>query len=215
MRKRLKLEVILDKLAEDMWGEITQKIIYLPGLIYYKCKYYQGFLVEDKNFKLDKELKSKINPMTIIEKYNYHKETFIIERTDREEKIPDKILSKFNNKRYSERINIYPFTEKHMNVLKYYHREILKHIYENKLDEKSIDYKSLRGYVNSEIREIMKDLTLNSPEFIKKKDKSKAKDHLKVILNKDLEKEEKEKIKEEEIELIKDMIDQKLEVLCI
>ncbi|MTI49594.1 hypothetical protein [Sporosalibacterium faouarense] len=214
MRKRLYLDKIKDRLAEDMWGTILERIEFFSGLILYKCEYYDGFIIDDKNFKIDNELKKKISPVTIFETYTYRNEKFIIERTDRNEEIPDKLIKKYDNGRYNERVNLYALSDKYMDILKYYHRSILKHIFENKIDEKSKSYRSLQGYVNSEKREIIKYMAINAPEFIKKKDRKNAKKHLEKVLEKRLKLiNNKEKSKDEKIELIKDDIKQKIEVL--
>lgn len=214
MRKRLYLDKFKDRLAEDMWGEVFEKTDYFSGLVYYKCKYYYGFIVDDKNFRIDKGLNKKITPITIFEKYVYRKEEFIIERTGLNEEIPEKLQNKYNNERYEERINIYVFEDKYMCILKYYHSSIFRYIYENKLDEKSKKYKSVQGYINSENREIIKDMAMNAPEFVKKKDRKKAKKHLEKILKKQLESIDlSKKTSKEEIEYIKDNIKQKIELL--
>lgn len=214
MKKRLNLEKTIDNLAIDMWGDIIEKIEWLSGIIYYKCIYYEGLIVNDKDFKIDKELKRKMNPMTIIEKYTYRKEKFVIERTDRREKVPNKLLKKYENKRYDERISIYVFEDKYMDILKYYHRNILKYLYNNKIDEKSKSYKSLQGYINSETKRIMRYLSLNAPDFVKKKDNKKAKKYLDNILQKRLENLEiEDKEQGQKIEVIEDTILQRVEIL--
>ena len=187
----------------------------MSGLYYYKCRFYDGFIIDDKDFRMKNELKVKIDPMSIIEVYKHEKERFIIERTNRQEKIPDKLTSKFRNGRYSERINIYAFTGEYMDILKYYHTNILRCIYDNRLDEKAKKYKSNQGYVNSQKRDIMKYLALNSPDFIKKQDKIKAKAFLEKTMQKkvkDMENKNKG-INQKEVELIKDNIIQRIEVL--
>ncbi len=215
MRKRLNIKKTKDNLAVEMWGEIIEQTVYFSGLIYYKCKYYEGYIVDDKDFDIDNELRKKISPVTILEIYRYRNEQFIVERTDRHEKIPKILSSKFLNKRYEQRINVYTFTDKYMNILKYYHRNVLEYIYNNTLDEKSNKYKSLHGYINSEIREYIRDFALNSPEFVKKQDRKKAKKHLEQILEKRLKliSEKNEKARQEKLELVKDNIMQRIEIL--
>lgn len=214
MRKRLYLDKVKDQLAEDMWGSISGRIEFFSGLIFYKCEYYKGFVVDDRSFKIDKELLKKITPITIFEIYTFRKEKFIIERTDRNEEIPQKIVTKYENERYDERIRIYAFADKYMDILKYYHRGVLKHIYDNKLDKRAKRYKSLQGYVNSEMRVMIQDMTISATEFIKKKDRKKAKKHLEKTLEERLNLvDDNRKPNEEEIELIKDDIKQKIEML--
>lgn len=216
MKRRLNLSKVKRTLAQDMWGDILEEKEYMPGIYYYKCRFYDGFIVDDKNFTISNELKRKVNPMTIIEVYKYRKERYIIERTDRNEVIPDKLKSKFRDKKYNERIYVYAFTEQYMDILKYYHSRLLKYIYDNKLDEKAKKYKSAQGYINSEKRNIVRYLALNSPDFVQKKDKKQAKAHLKKVMEKKIKAfENKNKgFKQEEVELIKDNIIQRIEVLC-
>jgi len=208
MKKRFQLDRIMDNLAIDMWGEIIEKIPYLPGINFYNCEFYKGIVIEDRSFKMDKELRAKIRPMTIIDIYRLRKDKYVIERTNRDEVIPEKLMSKYQNRKYDDRICIYAFTEDTMGILRYYHRDILKYIYENKLDSKSKKYSSLSGYINNEIKENIKYIAMNAPEFIKKKDKNKAKEQIKKEFNRRITLIEgsKDKITQEEIELLTDLI---------
>ncbi|MTI65689.1 MAG: hypothetical protein FH753_03725 [Firmicutes bacterium] len=216
MKKRLYLSSIEDKLATDMWGEIIDKKELIKGVKLYICKYYKGFIFNDKEFDVEKRLKKKLNPMVIMEIYTYYNERFVIERTSKEENIPDKLKSKYENKKFDERINIYALTEESMNILKYYHREIIRIIYKNKLDEKSKNYKSQGGYVNSEIKKIVKYLSLNAPDFIKKKDKKRAKKYINKAMEEkvNLITKKDEKISKDTLENIKDKYIQRTEILC-
>lgn len=216
MKKRLNLNKIRKSLAEDMWGEILEEKEYMLGLYYYKCKFYDGFIIDDKNFTVCRELKGKVDPMTIIDVYKHGKERFIIERTNSQEKIPDKLTIKFSNNKYNERINVYAFTGVYMDILKYYHNSILRYIYDNKLEEKTLKYKSDQGYINSEKRDIMKYLALNSPDLVQKKDIKKAKTFLEKVMQEEVKtlKKKNKGINQGEVELIEDNIMQRIEVLC-
>lgn len=184
MRKRFNLEIMSDKLAEEMWGNMQEKFIIVTGVILYECEDYKGIVVNNKEFNIDKNLEKKINPMIVIETYSYRGKKFVIERTNRKEKIPENLQSKFENKKYDERISIFALTEESIKLIKYYHKNVLKNIYEKKIGEKARKYKSLNGFINSEMRESIKYLSLKSPEFIKSKDKKKAMDFLEKELNK-------------------------------
>jgi len=73
------------------------------------------------------------------------------------------------------------------------------------------------GYINNEIKENIKYIAMNAPEFIKKKDKNKAKEQIKKEFNRRITLIEgsKDKITQEEIELLTDLMEQKIEGLCI
>lgn len=214
MRKILKLQNICDKLAVDMWGEIKTKQQIKKGVYRYNCEYYSGIIFNDKEFDVDNKLKSRLNPMTIIEIYYYRNDKFIIERTDRKEKIPKKLSKKFKNKRYKERILIFALTGKSTKILRYYHKDVLREIYKKKLDKKSKKYKSANGYINNELKESIEFLSMNAPDFIKRKDRNKAKKFLDSKLSEEI------KVIENDlngntnaIELIKDRFYQKRELI--
>lgn len=211
MRKKFDLEIISDNLAVEMWGEIDRKNIIRSGVIYYECKYYNGIIFNNKEFNIDEDLKRKINPMIMIETYIYRGKKYVIERTNKKEKIPAKIQNKFKNKRFDERISIFALTEDSTRVLKYYHRDILKDMYKKKIDKKASKYKSANGFINSEIKESIKYLSLYAPEYIKGKDKSKAIKFLDKKLNETLK---KLNISDEiEVELVRDTYIQRRELI--
>ncbi|MBS4534295.1 hypothetical protein GOQ29_01540 [Clostridium sp. D2Q-14] len=186
MRKKFNLEIISDKLAEEMWGNIQEKFIIISGVILYECKDYKGIIFNNKDFNINKDFERKINPMILIEIYEYRGKEYVIERTNKKEKIPKKLESKFKNKKYNERISIFALTEEYVKLIKYYHKDILKNIYEKKIDIKSKKYKSLNGYTSNEKKEAIRYLALNAPEFIKSKDRKKAIKVLDEKLNKEI-----------------------------
>ncbi|EOC99461.1 hypothetical protein [Caldisalinibacter kiritimatiensis] len=219
MRKRLYLKSIEDNLAKDMWGDVRKKEIIFSGLSYYECDVYKGFICNDKKFNIAPRLKKKLNPMIILEVYRVGKERFILERTNKSEEIPPKVLKKFNNEEYEERINIYAFTESSMNILKYYHTEILDYIYRNNLDN-SNKYSTLLSYKRNVLNEIVKYLALNAPEFVKERDKQRAENYLMELQEMKLNRIENEKSKKrnkiiKDIERVNDEIKQRMEMLCV
>lgn len=217
MKKRLNLDGIVDTLAEDMWGTVRIKTQYLPGLINYDCEYYEGFIFNDREFTIDKELSKKLKPITIIESYSFRGEKFILERTNRDEKVPKKILSKYNSKKFDDRIMIYALADKSVDILKYYHKDILKIIYNKNLEKKAREYKTIKGYIDSEARRIQRSIALDSPDFIKKKDKKEAKKYLNNLLEKQLKSAEKEGkiLDEDQLFYIQDTMLQKIEMLTL
>ncbi|MBS4539249.1 hypothetical protein GOQ27_12305 [Clostridium sp. D2Q-11] len=214
MRKKFKLEIISDNLAEEMWGEIKKKKTITNGVIVYKCKYYSGVIFNDKEFNIDQNLKRKISPMILIETYNYRGKKYVIERTNNKEKIPEKLESKFVNKRYDERISVFALTEDFIKLFKYYHRDILKKIYRKKLDRKARKYKSENGFINNEIKESIKYLSLKAPEFLKNKDKNEAMKFLDKKLDEALDKLHIDGTKIDiDVELMKDRYKQRRELI--
>ncbi|MGO1367745.1 MAG: hypothetical protein ACTHVE_05860 [Senegalia sp. (in: firmicutes)] len=214
MKKKFNLEDISDDLAAEMWGQISKKHILVEGVIYYYCKDYSGIIFNDKQFRIDSKIKKNINPMVIIETYNYRGKKYVIERTNVKEKIPEKLKNKFENKRCNDSISIFALTEESIKLLKYYHKIILKNIYEKRIEEKTNRYKSLNGFINNEIKEAIKYLALNEPEFIKKKDKELAKEIIKEELNRELkELKSSKKYSNIELDLIKDRYIQRRELI--
>ncbi|WP_130806447.1 hypothetical protein [Senegalia massiliensis] len=198
MKKNFNLENISDDLAVQMWGELLEKHTITKGVIYYHCKDYDGIIFNDKEFNLDPKIKRNINPMVIIEIYNYRGKKYVIERTNNKEKIPQKLKNKFENKRCDDSISIYALTEGSVKLLKYYHRNIIKNIYKKEIEPKVKKYKSINGFINSEIRDAIKYLALNEPEFIKKKDKDLARKIIEKKLDEELKRIKNLNLKDEE-----------------
>ncbi len=215
MRKRLNIKSVQDNLAKEMWGDIKIKENLLDGMVLYICSDYKGLIFNDKGFKLNKKLKNKLDPMTIIDIYTFRKERFIINRTDVNEQVPEKLKKKYINNRYDERINIYALAEDSMKIVYYYHRDVLRSIYSKKLNKECSRYKSETGYIQKQIRESMRYLCLNAPEFIKKKDKNKAKNYLDKIMEKEIKiiNNKEEKTSQIKIENIRDKFIQRKELL--
>ncbi len=214
MKKRLYLSSIQDNLAKDMWGNIKKRIEFVHGIVQYNCEDYKGYIFNDKQYTLDKKLRKNLKPIVVLEEYSFRKDKFIIERTDKKEKIPKKLLKKYSNNRYDNQINIYSLTEKSMNILKYYCRDLLKYAYNNKIYKDCNNYSSMNGYINKEVRESIRYLSMYAPEFIKKKDVKKGKKYINKIMNKAInDKNRNGNIKDNDLEIIKDKYYQRIEIL--
>ncbi|WP_026894549.1 hypothetical protein [Clostridiisalibacter paucivorans] len=178
MKKRLNIDKIQDKLAVEMWGDIKYKYKINDSITIYNCEDYNGYIFNDIGKKIDKGLINKLNPMVIIEKYSFNKNIYYIERTDNNERIPEELQKKYNSKRYDERIRIYGLCDESMSLLEYYHPEVLTVLYKESIDNISSTYKSISGYRNRKKKDNFRYIYQNAPEFVKKKDRKRAKSML-------------------------------------